>query len=77
MILPTKHLSERRALLSVGGDVLRLLDRPRPISWLWMEMQTRYGAAELTFDWFVLSLDVLFALGAVTLEAGRVRRSAS
>ena len=32
MILPTKHLSEDRALLSLGGEVLRILDEPKTVS---------------------------------------------
>ena len=43
MILPSKHLSGRRALLTVGGEILELLDRPRTVSSLWEELR---GAKE-------------------------------
>jgi len=79
MILPTKRLGEDRALLVVGGEVLRLLDEPKTISRLWDELKSvrcnRSDASTITFDWFVLALDLLFALGAVDLERGRLRRS--
>jgi ABC-3C biological conflict system middle component len=82
MILPTKGINADRALLSVGADILRLLDEPKTVSRLWDEARLtrimRKTSATLSFDWFVLALDLLYALGIVELEQGRlVRRSAS
>ncbi len=73
MILPSKHLSERRALLTVGSEILDLLDRPRTVSSVWEAL--RGGKAEakrrrLSYDWFVLALDLLFLVGAVALHDG-------
>jgi hypothetical protein len=31
----------------------------------------------ITFDWFVLALDLLFALGALQLDKGRLVRSST
>jgi len=81
MILPTKRVSQDRALLSVGADVLDLLEEPKTVSLLWDEFQgarvrTR-GAKPLTYDWFVLALDFLYALQAIDLERGRIRKVAS
>ena len=82
MILPTKGIHADRALLSIGADILRLLDEPKTVSRLWDEARsarsTRVASPTLSFDWFVLALDLLYALGIVELEQGRIiRRSAS
>lgn len=78
MILPTKHLRSDRSLLAVGGEVLLILDEPKTVSRLWEEFSsTRSRAASrapVSYDWFVLSLDVLFILGAVEFGGGRVVR---
>lgn len=73
MILPSKHLSERRAVLTVGSEILELLDGPRTVSSVWEEL--RAGKEEtkrrrLSYDWFVLALDLLFLMGAVVLRDG-------
>lgn len=76
MILPTKRISHSRCLSSVGADVLQLLNEPRTVSRLWglaKKRQANRSPGEiLTFDWFVLSLDMLYAIGAISLEDGLV-----
>jgi hypothetical protein len=55
MILPTKHLSEDRALLTVGGQLLGLLEKPKTVSVLWEDFKARPDAGvPVPFDWFVL-----------------------
>ncbi len=79
MILPTKRLNPDRALLSVGGEVLHLLREPKTVSRLWDEIKKARNAqpekAPLTYDWFVLALDLLCILKAVEIERGRVRKA--
>lgn len=80
MILPTKTLSPSRCLLGVGANVLRLLNEPKPISRLWPEFRSTYermpDAPAVGFAWFILSLDLLFVVGAIDFEHGRlVKRS--
>lgn len=77
MILPTKHLAEDRALLSVGALVLRRLSSPRSVSSLWEDLKKSADqqGAPLPYDWFVLSLDLLFILGAVEFRQGQLRRA--
>jgi len=74
MILPTKRLHQNRALLTVGAEVLRRLSEPKTVSKLWDEIQKSYrgrvGSPTLTYDWFILSLDFLFALNAIHLNDG-------
>lgn len=78
MILPTKRLHQNRALLAVGAEVLRRLDEPKTVSRLWDEIQRTYrgraAAPTLTYDWFILALDLLFALNAVGLNQGRITK---
>ena len=77
MILPSKHLSERRALLTVGSEILGLLDRPRTVSSLWEELRKAEGKAHrrLSYDWFVLALDLLFLTDVVALRDGLLTKS--
>lgn len=73
MILPSKHLSEDRALVTVGGDVLAQLREPKTVSRLWSDLK-RKRATSINYDWFVLSLDLLFAMGLIDFASGRVFR---
>jgi hypothetical protein len=81
MILPTKRLPQDRALLAVGADVLTMLARPQTVSKLWNEFKMKRSekvlSTPLPFDWFLLSLSLLFALGAVELQNGRLHRTRS
>ena len=76
MILPTKGISMRKALLSVAGEVLRTLDEPKTVSRVWDEFRERSDPrGEITFDWFVLGLDLLFILGTVEFGQGHLSRA--
>jgi hypothetical protein len=81
MILPSKHLARDRALLTVGGHVLTFLAHPKTVSALWEELNRHdQGSAvirprKINYDWFLLALDLLYTLGAIELESGRVTRS--
>lgn len=80
MILPSKHLPQDRALLTVGGHVLTMLAYPKTVSALWDELNRHDdGLAiahprKITYDWFLLALDLLYALGTIELESGLVAR---
>ena len=80
MILPSKHLSQDRALLTVGGHVLTFLARPKTVSALWEELNGQAGGLgatlprRITYDWFLLALDLLYALDAIELGSGLVAR---
>ncbi len=79
MILPTKRLGQDRAMLAVGADVLSLLDEPKTVSRLWEEFQQnrdrRLGVRAITYDWFILTLDLLYTLQAVEMERGLLRKA--
>jgi len=75
VILPTKGVSADTALLSIGADVLRELAEAKTVSRLWSDLRAEKAESlQITFDWFVLALDLLYMLGVVEYVAGQVRR---
>lgn len=74
MILPTKRMVGDKALLGLGARILRGLGRPQTVSHLW-EAVGNDQRGSVPYDWFVLSLDLLFLLGTVEYFDGRVRRA--
>ena len=77
MILPTKGLAVDRALLSVGAELLRRLDRPKTVSRLWEQLRHPQSSLldAISYDWFLLAVDLLYLLGAVDFEDGRLHRT--
>lgn len=75
MILPTKGITPDRSILSVGSDLLDLLDSPQSVSNLWsryLNFRKQMGLERpVNFDWFVLTLDFLFSIGAIDLDDRR------
>jgi hypothetical protein len=76
MILPGKHLRQDRALLTIGAEILVHLDEPRTVSELWERVRQRRTAgttsSPLSFDWFILSLNLLYAVCALEFANGIV-----
>lgn len=81
MILPTKHVRPDRALIGVGAEVLEILKRPMTMSRLWDEVRSRHSLhapnAPIDYQWFILSLDLLYTIGALDFDRGLMRRAAS
>ena len=79
MILPTKRIAQDRALLYLGGNILAFLDEPKTVSRLWDEIKrmrtSQPGVSSISYDWFVLALDLLFTICAIEYEHGRVRKA--
>jgi hypothetical protein len=80
MILPSKHLPQDRALLTVGAVILRHLSGPITVSALWEQVSRSSGGqtepSALRYGAFVLALDLLFLMGAVELRQGLIVRGA-
>ena len=77
MILPTKHIRPDRALIGVGGEVLKILYEPKTVSHLWNEIReyrSTSPSAPINYNWFVLSLDFLFIIGAIEVRRGLLHR---
>ena len=64
MILPDKHLSTERSLVSLGAVVLEQLRQPRSVSALWESVRQSPGIG--TFHQFTLAVTFLFTIGAVS-----------
>nr|WP_321482228.1 ABC-three component system middle component 6 [uncultured Cohaesibacter sp.] len=75
--MPTKHIKTENALIGVGGEVLSMLQGEKTASVLFSELQTWREENELPtlhFDWFLLALDFLYAIGAISFEDGLLRK---
>ncbi len=74
MILPTKHIRTERAVIGVGAEILRLMQKPKTVSRLWDDLRARRSVdapnAPIDYNWFVLALDLLFMLGAIKIDSG-------
>ena len=70
-ILPTKHISTRNSLLGIGAKLLEHLSYPRTVSSLWSSVSTMPEIA--TFERFVLTLDLLYTIGAIEIYEGLLR----
>jgi hypothetical protein len=79
MITPTKGIRPERSLLYIGGQILNDLDGPTTVSGAWEALgrrRQREGQdAPVTFDWFVLALDLLRALGTIQLANGLIMKA--
>lgn len=79
MILPNKHLSQERSLLTIGAKLLNLLSQPKTVSALWEEISSSLSSkgqkkTTLRYDAYILTLDLLFLIGAIELQEGILRR---
>jgi len=78
MILPKKHLSPDRSLLYLGAELIELLRRPKTVSSLWNDFTRRRAVnnelSTVTYDWFILALDFLNAVGAIEMSDRFLRR---
>jgi len=73
MILPSKHLSQQRALLSVGAKVLQHLQIPKTVSAIWEELTKADDDKVLSnmgYNSFILTLDLLYSISAIEMEDG-------
>lgn len=81
MILPTKNLHPDRALLTIGGEILAVLEQGSSVSSVWERVRTRRAecenAAPLPFDWFILALSLLYAIRAIDLDGDLLSRKSA
>ena len=78
MILPTKHLSPKRAVISVASEIHPLIKRGSTVSSIWNDLQEQHKVSrrvgEVSYDWFILALDFLYLMGKVDYEEGYIRK---
>jgi hypothetical protein len=73
MILPSKYLPADRSLIAVGAQIIGVLkESPRSVSEVWerTSASTRNSPAPLTYDWFLLAVTLLYAIGTVDMRGG-------
>ncbi|MEV7966910.1 ABC-three component system middle component 6 [Sphaerisporangium sp. NPDC088356] len=73
MIVPTKGVAPQRALLAVGAQIVIATERqPVTVTQAWRRLLTwrdeNNHRAPLTFWWFALALDLLYAMGLIELD---------
>jgi hypothetical protein len=66
MILPDKHTNLDQSILGGGAALLAQLTRPLTVTGLWEQSKAHVDIGN--FERFVLTLDFLYAVGAVDLR---------
>ena len=74
MILPSKHISQEKALLSIGAELLKVLSRPKTVSTIWEQIRI---IDSISYDWFILALDLLYIIDAIQIREGLIYRKVS
>lgn len=72
MILPDKYIPLEETLLGLGELLLRKLDAPLDVVCLWRRVKDCPQVS--TYHRFVLTLDFLYALGAIEFRDGKLKR---
>ncbi len=75
MILPTKHIPLDKSLLGAGATVLPVLKSPMTVTGIWERVKSMPEIG--SYGRFLLTLDFLYALGAIELVDGLVARRVS
>lgn len=73
MILPTKHISPENSLLGVGATILQNLRREQTSVRLWDQVRAMPNIGN--YERFILALDLLYALDAISIKEGLIRRN--
>lgn len=73
MILPTKHIPTRQSLLGLGGTVLDKIRVKQTVTRLWETC--RHHPDIKSYHQFILALDFLYAIGALEIIDGEIRRA--
>jgi hypothetical protein len=73
MILPDKNITLSNSLIGLGSKIIIELCTPQTVSSLWEKVRKRYLEIK-TFERFVLTLDLLYAIGLIELENGIIKR---
>jgi hypothetical protein len=72
MILPTKYIPVRQSLLGTGAVILSNINKPITVSSLWEKV--REIPEIKTFERFIMSLDLLYILGAIRIREGLLEK---
>lgn len=77
MILPTKHLRSEASLIYVGGIIQSIVaSTSLTVDQLWHSTKQEYinhsHDSDITYDWFVLALSLLYTINAVSFSESRI-----
>ncbi|MDR2641626.1 MAG: hypothetical protein LBC74_02410 [Planctomycetaceae bacterium] len=72
MLLPTKYITEPQTLLASGGIVLSQIKNPCTLTALW-ERTCKIPQVG-TFERLIITLDMLYILGAIDISQGLIRK---
>jgi len=72
MILPDKNITLSNSLLGAGSLLLSSLSSPQTVSSLWEKIKNSMYIN--SFEKYVLTLDLLYMLGIITLHEGMVSK---
>ena len=72
MILPTKHITPHDSLIGIGATLLSSLEKSKTVTELWDEVRRLPGI--VSFERFVLGLDLLYAINLVDIDRGMLKR---
>lgn len=72
MIMPDKNIRLEYSLLNCGATILASLGERDTLSSLWE--RARLSESLASYEKFILTLDLLFMLGAISLENGLIVR---
>lgn len=72
MIMPTKYLREDETLLGVGAILLKELSSKKSLSELWENSKNINHIGN--FERFILTLDMLFIFGLITMKDNELMR---
>lgn len=62
-------------MLTVGAELLKLLDRPKTVSAVWEDV--RISSSNISYDWFVFALGLLYTIDAIEIHNGLLIRGTS
>lgn len=72
MILPDKNIRLEFSLLNCGAIVLEEISEPQTVSLLWDKSKSK--EALVNYEKFLLTLDFLYLIGAITMKDGLIVR---
>lgn len=75
MILPTKHIQPQDSLIGIGSTLLTNLRGAKTVTELWDGVRHLPGI--ISFERFVLGLDLLYSMELVELDRGMLKRVGS
>lgn len=75
MIMPSKYIQEKDALIGVSALITPYVDNGLMLSGLWEVLKKE--SIITNFERFILALDLLFILGVVNIEDNIIKRAAN